>query len=144
MHLLFLNVAKSVMLLVVDWATIRFEKARLHRLLSNSIKTSYFRNMAWSLELLPLGSDMTFGGWVSENYLALVRILPWVMLPVRSWEEVTEYRDPDGSPKAGRGASFRSSYNRGELRREVKKKNPGCFGGNDKDAARPAKNPLSW
>jgi hypothetical protein len=46
MHLLFLNVAKSVMLLVVDWATIQFEKNRLHRLLSNSIKTSYFRNMA--------------------------------------------------------------------------------------------------
>jgi hypothetical protein len=51
------------------------------------------------LKLLPLDSDMTFDGWVSENYLALVQILPWVMLPVRSWEEVTEYRDPDGSPK---------------------------------------------
>jgi hypothetical protein len=71
MHILFLNVATSVMLLAVDWATIRFEKARLHRLLSNSIKTSHSRNMAW-LKLLPLGSDMAFGGWVSENYLALV------------------------------------------------------------------------
>jgi hypothetical protein len=62
--------------------------ARLHRLLSNSIKTAYFRNMAW-LKLLPLGADKTFGGQVSENYLALVQILPWAMLPVRSWEEVT-------------------------------------------------------
>jgi hypothetical protein len=118
MHLLFLNVAKSVMLLVVDWATIRFEKARLHRLLSNLIKTSYFRNMAW-LKLLPLGNDMTFGGWVLENYLALVRISPWVMLPVRSWEEVTEYRDPDGSPKDWTRSQLRKFLRQSRIKARV-------------------------
>jgi hypothetical protein len=38
-----------------------------------------------------MGNDMTFVGWISENYLALVQILPWVMLPVRSWDEVAKY-----------------------------------------------------
>jgi hypothetical protein len=133
---------KSVMLLVVDWATIRVEKARLHWLLSNSIKTSYFRNMAW-LKLLPLGNDMTFGGWVSENCLALVRILPWVMLPVRSWEEVTEYRDPDGSPKDWTRSQLREFLRQRGIKVRGEKP-PGCFGGNEEEAARPAENPLSW
>jgi hypothetical protein len=42
---------------------------------------------------IPL-SGMKFGGWVSENYLALARLFRWFFSTLPSLQQGPEYKDP--------------------------------------------------
>ena len=94
MHLLFLGVGKTLVLDTQEW----LKAQKLH-----SSFVIYASKVLASVEVLQLGwckvlqySSGKFGGWVSENYLALVRIFKWIYAPIQQREvEDTPFVEPE-------------------------------------------------
>ena len=93
MHLLFLGVTKTVVKQIMEWT-------KAHSLQNNFLRASNgvldaigSCHLEWCVALKITGPN--FGGWVSENYLALARLCKWFfsMLPVLNKDE--QFIEPD-------------------------------------------------
>ena len=85
MHLLFLGVAKSLVLDIQGWLKAQKQHSSFVLYASNVLSTLYELKLGWC-KVLPSYSSGKFGGWVSENYLALVRIFKWIYAPIQQMD----------------------------------------------------------
>ena len=78
MHLLCLGIIKSVVILIHDWA-VAWKKGHLLGLACESnLEIIKHMHMSWA-PAVPY-SNGKLGGWVSENFLVLCKIMPWFYL----------------------------------------------------------------
>ena len=83
MHLLFLNVQKSTVNLVLDWCTfVNNDRKKLMCSFVEIFEYIFELKLEWC-KILPIGS-CTFGGWVSENYLAMTQLNKWFYSGIES------------------------------------------------------------
>ena len=75
MHLLCLGIVKSVMLRIDKWLTRQRKAAPFARKMKGMLESIQELNLSWCLVLPYKGGK--FGGWVSENYLAMSRVMKW-------------------------------------------------------------------
>jgi len=95
MHLLFLGVIKTTMHKVQDWARKRGKFASFVRYANESaIQSVQSLRLDWC-KLIPYKGGK-LGGWVSENYMAMARILCWFYDPLPSLAEDDIVIDPEG------------------------------------------------
>ena len=84
MHLLFLGVGKTLVLDTQEWLKARNAHSRFVTYASRVLSSVEALQLDWC-KVLPYSSGK-FGGWVSENYLALVRIFKWIYAPIVQME----------------------------------------------------------
>ena len=84
MHLLFLGVGKTLVLDTQEWLKAKNRHSSFVLYASNVLSSVESLQLGWC-KLLPYSSGK-FGGWVSENYLALVRIFKWIYAPIEQME----------------------------------------------------------
>ena len=84
MHLLFLGVAKSLVLDTQVWLKVQKQHSSFVVYASNVLACVESLQLGWC-KVLPY-SPGKFGGWVSENYLALVRLFKWIYAPLQQME----------------------------------------------------------
>ena len=76
MHLLYLGIAKSIFLRCNDWLSCRNQlKIQAKK---NSSLLSLVENLRLDWCKIVRFDEGTFGGWVSENYVGLMKISLWV------------------------------------------------------------------
>jgi hypothetical protein len=77
MHLLFLGVQKTTVLMIQDWATSRGKNVPFvkHQAAERSLAEIQKLGLDWCKALPYNGGKL--GGWVSENYLAMARVQCW-------------------------------------------------------------------
>ena len=77
MHLLFLGVGKSTHRVIVDWMKLSSGSYQQYSdLLENCLNREDFPSVEWC-KVAPYTGEK-FGGWVSENHLALMRLSNWI------------------------------------------------------------------
>lgn len=76
MHLVFLGVVKTVIQMVQEWAKLRGKYATFVRYLHGTLDSIQQLGLDWC-RCVPYKNGK-LGGWVSENYLAAARLLPWM------------------------------------------------------------------
>ena len=85
MHLLFLNVTKNSVNLILDWCSfINNDRQKTLHSLGDIFEGIYELKLEW-MKILPLRTAL-FGGWVSENWLAFGRILRWAFSTINDME----------------------------------------------------------
>ena len=93
MHQLFLGVTKTIVFEVHTWATANKQYSSLRRKLTTKNEDVLKLKLTWC-KVQPYKGD-ELGGWVSENYLAFARILPWAMSSLEEGEAMDEpYVEP--------------------------------------------------
>jgi hypothetical protein len=75
MHLLFLGCVKTVMLRVQAWMSNKRKASPFAREMKQYLESLDELKLTW-IKILPYKGGR-FGGWVSENYLAMSRIMKW-------------------------------------------------------------------
>ena len=78
MHLVMLGVGKSVYIKVAKWLKIRMQATEFKESTKGILDQLKVYSLDWCKILLyPHSSTDKFGGWVAENFLALIRITNW-------------------------------------------------------------------
>jgi hypothetical protein len=80
MQLIFFGILRTCVQMVHGWMTKRHKSAFFSRYTKNSLECIQKLNMSWCKCIIYESGN--FGGWVSENYLSLGRLLPWFMVPL--------------------------------------------------------------
>jgi hypothetical protein len=75
MHLLFLGVVKTTMLRIQQWMSNKRKMEPFVRAMKTQFESLDKLKLSW-IKTLPYKAGK-FGGWVSENYLAISRLLKW-------------------------------------------------------------------
>jgi hypothetical protein len=91
MHLLFLGITKSTIMMVQEWmkrSSIHSKFFQKVQLVNQSIQSL---QLCWC-KVRPF-SDQNFGGWVSENYLDMARIIPWFYSVFYRMDMSVQYAD---------------------------------------------------
>ena len=95
MHLLFLNVQKSTVNLVLDWCTfVNNDRKKLMCSFVEIFEYIFELKLEWC-KILPIGS-CTFGGWVSENWMGFGRVMKWALstiLNMKSYKDLQKEMD---------------------------------------------------
>ena len=91
MHLLFYGIGKALMNKVNEFLTFRRKKTPFGDMMDKSLKRIKRMNLSWCKILLY--KNGSFGGWVAENYLAFVKLMPWLYSIIDYFSE-GEYKDP--------------------------------------------------
>ncbi|MFY7881041.1 MAG: hypothetical protein ACOVR6_01995 [Fimbriimonas sp.] len=76
MHLLFLGVVKTVIQMVQEWSKKRGKNAAFVRYLEGTLEGIQVNGLDWC-RCIPYKAGK-LGGWVSENYVGVARLLPWL------------------------------------------------------------------
>ena len=118
MHLLFLGITKSVMMFMVGMLSARNLKSNFTRHMKGRLEG--LSNLAHSwCDVKPYRDSDVFGGWLSSNFLAAARLLPWIYAgldfaeeeeyvepetPLRRWTKVEkqDWLVAHGAPKSGK------------------------------------------
>jgi len=97
MHLLFLGVIKTSVKSVEYWLKSRGRYDAFLKSMDSVLESVQSLCLGWCKALPYRGG--TFGGWVSENFLCIARLLPWVYsrLPQVAADPAV-YTDPDDKP----------------------------------------------
>ena len=93
MHLLFLGLAKYMILDLNDWAALRGKYKSLCRSLYVSTSAITGFHLSWC-KVFPFQGEK-LGGWVSENFMGFARILPWAYSSVLFLAEDPPYQPPN-------------------------------------------------
>ena len=95
MHLLFLNVQKSTVNLILDWCTfVNNDRKKLMCSFVEIFEYIFELKLEWC-KILPIGS-CTFGGWVSENWMGFGRVMKWALstiLNMKSYKDLQKEMD---------------------------------------------------
>jgi hypothetical protein len=75
MHLLFLGVVKTTMLRIQQWMSNKRKMSPFVRAMTTQLDSIEKLKLSW-MKTLPCKAGK-FGGWVSENYVAISRVLKW-------------------------------------------------------------------
>ena len=75
MHLLFLGIVKTTMLRIQQWMSNKRKMAPFVRAMKKQFYSLDKLKLSW-IKVLPHKAGK-FGGWISENYLAISRLLKW-------------------------------------------------------------------
>lgn len=97
MHLLFLGILKTSIQMTQEWMTKRHKSATFVRYSAGSLEGIQQLGLSWC-KCLPYKTGK-LGGWVSENYLALGRLLPWFYGGIGDVATDEEFIEPSVSPK---------------------------------------------
>ena len=92
MHVIFLGVVKIVTFLFVTWATMERKYTSMVAVLSQMSTHLEGTNVSWCK-----GSPYKagkLGGWVSENYMAFCRLMPWYYSCIGELTEEPPYVEP--------------------------------------------------
>jgi hypothetical protein len=93
MHLLFLGVVKTTMKHVQLWLVARGKNTSFLKCVAGLLETIQRYNLGWC-KTLPFQKGK-HGGWVSENYLAFARIIPWFYLQLNHCvDDETTFEEP--------------------------------------------------
>ena len=76
MHLLFLGIQKNLTSDLKDWSTLRGKYQFMKKELESRSRLVESFHLSWCKMEPYVGEKL--GGWVSENYLALTRLIPWM------------------------------------------------------------------
>ena len=90
MHLLFLGISKCMMGIIEKWLGLSKKKANFHRSMVGVLDSVKQLNLPW-VKAMPYLTG-TGGAWVSENYLAYARLMPWIISIV---DHVVEEKYPE-------------------------------------------------
>jgi hypothetical protein len=93
MHLLMLGVVKSVLLKIGVWLRYRSQKTAFLTLAGNILGNVKDLNVQWC-KILHYPTTDKFGGWVSENFLAMSRLATWFYSLIEYLPEADPYVDP--------------------------------------------------
>ena len=92
MHLLFLGVAKTMVFVIQEWASKAKKYSQLRAFLRDQYTELEVLKLSW-LKIQPYQGEK-LGGWISENYLGLVRVLPYLCAALSDFTEVEKYQQP--------------------------------------------------
>jgi hypothetical protein len=92
MHLLFLGVMKTTVQRIMEWTKQKNKHNHFLRLSSGALQAVAKLHIDWCVSI-PI-NGMKFGGWVSENYLALARLSRWFFFILPHLRSGPEYEDP--------------------------------------------------
>jgi hypothetical protein len=81
MHLLFLGITKTVVLMVQEWTLGRSKKAAFLRYANAAMSLPVRLGLDWC-KVIPFGGGK-MGGYVAENYLAVARLSSWFFSPIK-------------------------------------------------------------
>lgn len=98
MHLLMLGIVKSVLLKIGVWLRLRNQQSLFLRMTNTVLGEVKSLNIHWC-KILEYPSTDKFGGWVSENFLAMSRLANWFYSFVTFLPEADEYSDPRSNYK---------------------------------------------
>lgn len=94
MHLLLLGVAKAVFIKLAKWLKLRMQSTEFKSLSVGVLDALKLYNIEWCKILqYPYSSTDKFGGWVAENFLAMVRLSPWFYTLLYELKEPKERPD---------------------------------------------------
>jgi len=95
MHLIFLGVIKATIKRIEDWMRSRGKYDGFVKSVSGTLECLQLLTLSWC-KALPYTKG-NFGGWVSENYLAIARVLPWFYMSLPNIAENRQsYVEPLG------------------------------------------------
>ena len=98
MHLVFLGVVRATIKRIEDWMKSKGKFEGFVKYVRGKLESVQSLGLGWC-KALPYTTG-NFGGWVSENYLALARLLPWFYSSVPLINDVPPpYVEPPGPPK---------------------------------------------
>ena len=97
LHLFFLGVVRTCIHMVHDWMTKRHKSASFIRYTKNTLESIQKLGLSWC-KCIAYKSG-TLGGWVSENYLALARLLPWFYGSIDTIAEDQQFETPTVAQK---------------------------------------------
>ena len=108
MHLLFLGVVKKTNSLIDKWATMFLKRKPLMQSFAPMLPFLSSMKLEW-LKILPMCDNLTFGGFVSENWVALARIFCWMYSSLFNivLEESVETESPSKPLKKWTGEEMR-------------------------------------
>jgi hypothetical protein len=93
MHLLMLGVVKSAMLRIGTWLRVRTQKSLFLLMTDSVLGAVKALNVEWC-KILEYPTTDKFGGWISENFLGMSRLLNWFYSVICFLPEVDVYSDP--------------------------------------------------
>jgi hypothetical protein len=108
MHLVFLHVTKKTAKRIMEWTKQKNEHNNFVRIASGILASISKLWLDWCV-VIPL-SGMSFGGWVSENYLALARLFRWFYSTLPSLQQGPEYKIQLGHIQLGQLRKYVSGY----------------------------------
>ena len=77
MHLIFLGCVKFLNKRILEWSALFKKESQIIRTFSPSIPSIYDLKLDWC-KIYPLSGQGTFSGFVSENWLAVARLMRWM------------------------------------------------------------------
>ena len=108
MHLLFLGVVKKTNSVIEKWATLFNKQKKVNKSFSSMLTFIFNMKLEWC-KILPLCPNMSFGGFVSENWAAVGRLFCWMYqtIPIILTNEEIDTETPDKPLKNWTGAQMR-------------------------------------
>jgi hypothetical protein len=97
MHLTFLGAVHTSLQMVHDWMTKRHKYASFIRYTKNSLESIQKLGLSWCKCIAYKSGNL--GGWVSENYLSLARVLPWFYDSIDRIAEDQQFETPTVAQK---------------------------------------------
>ena len=96
MHLLFLGVVKKTNSIIDKWSTLFSKQKTLMKSFYPMLPCIYNMKLEWC-KIIPLCPNMTFGGYVSENWSAVARLFCWMYqtIPDILSTDIIEFSDPN-------------------------------------------------
>jgi hypothetical protein len=92
MHLLFLGVVRTTLKRVLEWTKYKNKYNSFIRISSGLLEQVSRLHLNWCV-VIPL-SGAKFGGWVSENYLGMARIMRWFYSLLPAVQDDPPYVEP--------------------------------------------------
>ncbi len=93
MHMLFLGVTKTSVKRVMEWTKQKNKHTYFLRIANGVLEAVVKLHLDWC-HAIPM-NGMNFGGWVSENYLALARLCRWYFSMLPFLRSGPQYVDPE-------------------------------------------------
>lgn len=93
MHLLFLGITKTTMKRIMEWMKQKNSHANFLKMSGGVLESISNLHLDWCVAISLNGAK--FGGWVSENFLAVARLTRWYYSMIPHLRSGAQYRDPD-------------------------------------------------
>ncbi len=93
MHLLFLGVTKTTIKRIMEWTKYKNKHNSFLRMTNGVLESVTKLHIDWCVTIALNG--VKFGGWVSENYLAMARLSRWYFSTLPHLRSGPEYTDPE-------------------------------------------------
>lgn len=93
LHLIALGLVKTTFKVIDIWTTNRGRKTEFLRIVKPELMQIQNLDLDWC-EVISKNYGGKYGGWISDNYMALARISPWLYLSILVLTEPEPYTEP--------------------------------------------------